>query len=149
MVSVLAIPFQSAYNASKAAMAIFSDSQRLELAPFGVTVVELKTGTIKSKFLENLRQKTQTTLPEGSIYAPAKSTIEERLRGDQYESMKSPARQWATKVVQDLLKPHPPPVIWRGAKAGLVRLATCLPARTLDRELKKVAGIDILEAKLR
>jgi short-subunit dehydrogenase len=46
--SVCTIPFQSAYNASKAAMAAFSDSQRLELEPFGVRVVDLKTGVVSS-----------------------------------------------------------------------------------------------------
>ena len=42
IVSAISIPFQSAYNASKAAMAMFSDSQRLELQPFGITVVDLR-----------------------------------------------------------------------------------------------------------
>ena len=41
-------PFQSAYNASKAAMAMFTDALRLELEPFGVTVVDLKTGAVAS-----------------------------------------------------------------------------------------------------
>ena len=149
VVSVVAIPFQSAYNASKAAMAMFSASQRLELAPFGVTVVELKTGIVRSNFLRNQAAATETVLPQGSIYSPARQNIEERLRGDRFEALAAPAPQWATQVVQDLMKQKPPPVIWRGARAGSIRLGTYLPAGILDGSLKKMAGLDVLEEKLR
>jgi 1-acylglycerone phosphate reductase len=39
---------QSVYNASKAAMSIFSDTLRIELQPFGVRVVNLRTGYVRS-----------------------------------------------------------------------------------------------------
>lgn len=35
--------FSGAYHASKTAAVVFSD-QRIELAPFGITVVDLKAG---------------------------------------------------------------------------------------------------------
>ena len=54
--SVTAIPFQSAYDASKAAMAMFSNLQRLELHAFGITVVELKTGVVKSNLITNHKE---------------------------------------------------------------------------------------------
>lgn len=44
-----ALPFQAAYNASKAAMSMFSDILRLELQPFDITVVNLKTAGVKTK----------------------------------------------------------------------------------------------------
>lgn len=50
-----AIPFQSAYNASKAAISMFSDCQRLELEPFGVKVIDLKTGAVASNMIKNQR----------------------------------------------------------------------------------------------
>ena len=149
VVSVVSIPFQSAYNASKAAMAMFSATQRLELAPFGITVVELKTGIVQSNFLKNQIKDTGTVLPEGSIYTPAKQEIEERLRGEGYEALAAPAQQWAARVAQDLMKQNPPQVIWRGARAGLIRLGTFFPAGTFDESFKKMAGIDVLEQKLR
>lgn len=37
------MPFSGVYHASKAAAGMFSD-QRIELAPFGITVVDLKAG---------------------------------------------------------------------------------------------------------
>ena len=54
--SVAAIPFQSAYDASKAAMAMFSNLQRLELQAFGITVVELKTGVVRSNLIRITRR---------------------------------------------------------------------------------------------
>ena len=66
--SACTVPFQGTYNASKAAMATFSDTQRLELAPFGVRVVDLKTGAVRS----NINDGPKPKLPKDSIYAPAK-----------------------------------------------------------------------------
>ena len=38
---------------SEAATAMMTDTLRLELAPFGIKVIALKTGTVKSKLYEN------------------------------------------------------------------------------------------------
>jgi 1-acylglycerone phosphate reductase len=142
--SVTTVPFQSAYNASKAAMAMFSDSQRLELEPFGIKVVDLKTGTVETNFWNNVKDTTTTTLPRNSIYQPAKETVENTLRGGAFEGIGEPVEKWAKLVVQDLLKKNPPPVIWRGLNAGLVRIATTLPFGMLDEKIKKMTGLDIV-----
>jgi short-subunit dehydrogenase len=52
----LTTPFQSVYNASKAAFAMFSDTLRLEMQPFGITVVDLRTGVVRSNLISNVRQ---------------------------------------------------------------------------------------------
>ncbi|KAH7136790.1 hypothetical protein B0J13DRAFT_640316 [Dactylonectria estremocensis] len=119
VVSSTAVPFQSAYNASKAAFAMFSDSQRLELQPFGVTVVDLKTSV----------GMTPISLPKGSIYEPAKDVAESTVRNDKLADSGMPAQQWARQVVQNLLKKNPPLNIWRGAQATLGRVGTFFPAR--------------------
>lgn len=147
--SAVTLPFQSAYNASKAAMAMFSDSQRLELAPFGVTVVDLKTGVVKSNFQKNHREATQASLPKGSIYEPAKEAIERVMRGDEFEKSGSSAQQWARLVVQDLLRKRPPPIIWRGSQALLVWFGTMLPFGTLDFMIKKMTAADVVERVVR
>jgi short-subunit dehydrogenase len=43
-VSVLPVPFQGVYNASKAAASMLASTMRIELAPLGVKVVDLRTG---------------------------------------------------------------------------------------------------------
>lgn len=79
--SVVPVPFQSAYNASKAMMAMFSDTQRLELEPFGVTVVDLKTGMTKSNTINTQKDKDKprSTLLKCSLYEPAKEAVESSM----------------------------------------------------------------------
>ena len=43
---IAAVPFYSAYRASKAAASAFGDSLRVEVAPFGIRVVEILPGPI-------------------------------------------------------------------------------------------------------
>jgi 1-acylglycerone phosphate reductase len=145
---VAPVPFQSTYNASKAAMSMFSDTQRLELQPLGIRVVDLKTGGVKSNFFAKDSVATQVSLPKGSIYEPAKEAVEKTMRGERWEGQED-AQLWAGRVVKDLLRKQPPPNIWRGANAGLARIATILPFGTLNGTLKKMSGLDIVEKILR
>lgn len=112
VVACMAIPFQSVYNASKAAMVMLSDCQRLELAPFGIRVVDLRTGGVATNLIKNQIEKTQVTLPKGSIYEPAKEAVESAMRNDKMANAGTPAALWAKQVVQDLLKKTPASVIW-------------------------------------
>ncbi len=144
--SSVTIPFQSVYHASKAAMAMFSDSQRLELAPFGVTVVDLKTGAVLSSIYQKMAD---NQLPKGSIYEPAKEAVEKVLRCEEIVDLGIPAEQWARGVVQDLLRKTPPPNIWRGSQAWLVRLATMLPFGMFDGMVKKMTKLDVVEQMVR
>jgi NAD(P)-dependent dehydrogenase (short-subunit alcohol dehydrogenase family) len=43
---IAAVPFYSAYRASKAAASAFCDSLRVEVAPFGIRVVEILPGPV-------------------------------------------------------------------------------------------------------
>jgi NAD(P)-dependent dehydrogenase (short-subunit alcohol dehydrogenase family) len=43
---IAAVPFYSAYRASKAALSAFCDSLRVEVAPFGIRVVEIMPGPV-------------------------------------------------------------------------------------------------------
>ena len=146
--SLVTLPFQSAYNASKAAMAMFSNSQRLELAPFGITVVDLKTALVASNIFQNTRETKSSSLPEGSIYEPAREVVESKLHGEGLDGQGMPAAQWAKLVTHDLLKKKPSPNIWRGTQAWLAWLGTCVPFGTLDWKIKQVTGLDVVEKVL-
>ena len=61
------LPFQSLYTALKTAIAMFSDSMRLELAAFGITIIDLKTRVVKSNLIKNQNEANQPFL-EGSIF---------------------------------------------------------------------------------
>jgi NAD(P)-dependent dehydrogenase (short-subunit alcohol dehydrogenase family) len=146
--SIAGLPFQAAYNASKAALAMFSDILRLELQAFGIKVVDLKTGGVKSNILANL---THTELPSDSIYAPAREEAERMLSGEKLGALKGTfvdADFWAKGVVKDLTKANPPYQIWRGGSAWLGRLGTLLPVGMFDVELKKITGLDDVIRKI-
>lgn len=147
--STMGLPFQGTYSASKAAIAMFSDALRLEMQPFGVTVIDLKTAAVQSNFFENHKKQIGSSLPEDSIYAPAKAAAEKIMSGDMMSSTGMPSPLWADQVVKDLLKKKPSPKIWRGAQAMLSWLGTWLPFGMMDGEIKKAVGFDVVEKELR
>lgn len=147
--SIAGLPFQSAYNASKAALAMFSDILRLELQAFNIKVFDLKTGGVKSNILANL---IHTELPADSIYATARDDVERMLSGEKLKSLKGTyvdADIWAEGVVKDLTKRTPPYQIWRGGSAWLAWLATFLPTGMFDGELKRVTGLNVVISKIK
>lgn len=146
--STMGLPFQGAYSASKAAIAMFSDALRLEMQPFGVTVCDLKTGAVQSNFFENHKKQVGSSLPEGSIYAPAKAAAERALSGESLDGTGIPSNVWADQVVKDLLKKKPSPKIWRGGSAFLSWLGTWLPFGMMDKDIKKIVGFDAIEKEL-
>ena len=147
--SVLTIPFLSAYSASKAAMATFSDTQRLELEPFGITVVDLKSGSVKSNIMKNHKEMTQASLPKGSIYEPAMEAVEKTMSGEVFFESAMESATWAEGVAHDLLKTKPSPNIWTGGlSTWLIRLGTILPFGMLDGSIKSMTGLDIVKQKV-
>ncbi|KAK4493661.1 hypothetical protein PRZ48_014846 [Zasmidium cellare] len=112
--SPAALPFQGTYKASKAALAMYSASLRLELQPFGT---DLRTGMVHSNLVENhAGRDDKLRLPATSIYAPAAHIGEKFMRyGIAVKS--EPADVWAKGTVGDILKKNPPPLIWRGGSA--------------------------------
>lgn len=143
--SVAVLPFQGVYTASKAAIAMLSDTLRLELGVLGITVVDLKTGVVRSNLIKNQKEAKPPTLPKNSIYYPAREVVEKALSQDSFAEGGMPTLQWATAVVGDLLKKKPPPVIWRGEQAWVVRLISVLPFGMFDGMLKKLTGLDVVE----
>lgn len=100
----ITMPFQSVYSASKAAFAQFSDTLRLELQPFGINVVDLRTGLVQTNIINNSRQSQNADgkkelLPEKSLYQPAKATVEKTLRQEAFVGQGMLNDKWAKAVV--------------------------------------------------
>lgn len=147
--SVTPAPFQGIYNASKAAAAMISNNLRLELSSFGIRVIELKTGGVKTNFFTNANAKSEPQLPPNSIYSPARAAIEKSMRGEQFEVTGVDRHEWAKAVARDLSKSSPPLNIWRGEAAFAVWVGTFLPATAYDGMLKKLMGQSELEKEVR
>jgi 1-acylglycerone phosphate reductase len=105
------VAFQGTYNVSKHAANSISDGMRVELAPFGVLVVNAVAGSIRSKFWENVAI---PTIKEGSLYASVKKKAEQSMSGE-LVSMFADADVYVRKVVGDVLRSQPAPHVYRGA----------------------------------
>ncbi|KAJ5300592.1 sugar kinase [Penicillium atrosanguineum] len=102
--------FGSVYNASKAALHSFSDTLRVELAPFGVHVTTIVTGGVQSRIA-----RTQRTLLPNSMYTPIESEYSRRVTHSQHNAM--PHDAYARSVVaQVLYGPAPWRWLWPWAK---------------------------------
>jgi 1-acylglycerone phosphate reductase len=154
--SVAAVPLQGIYNASKAAAASLTEALRLELQPFGIKVVDMKTGAVRSEFYANMsanvKDKTggPLALPNGSMYEVARKEIDEILRGDTMETRMVDPNRWAEQVVGDLMRDSPPATVWRGGSANMVWFgAKFFPAFLWDRFMRAAGGLDIVNKRLK
>lgn len=74
--SVAALPFQGIYNSSKAALAMLSETMRLELSPFGIRVIDLKTAAVRTNLISNNNVNANAERLPGGLYThrPARSS---------------------------------------------------------------------------
>jgi NAD(P)-dependent dehydrogenase (short-subunit alcohol dehydrogenase family) len=131
--SLLAFPGASAYSASKFAVRAISDSLRLELKPFGVSVILIAPGAIESKiwdkgkaYKEEMRKLVKPQIAE--LYAPL------RRFGDRLNEQikKIPALEVAKVVANSLSKNKPKSFYIVGSDAKIAAKAARLPKSILD-----------------
>lgn len=70
--------FGAVYNATKGALQAYSNTLRLELAPFGVRVILVVTGGVQSRIA-----RTDRTLGEDSLYLPIEEEYLRRVKHSQ------------------------------------------------------------------
>ena len=114
---VIPYVFGSVYNASKAALHAYSDSLRIEVAPFGVSVITVVTGGVKSNIA-----RTKRVLPEDSLYAHLEESFKRRQGYSQEVGMDNAA--YAREVVTQVLAGDgwiwKRRTIWAGGNANLI-----------------------------
>jgi len=76
IVSMIPVPFQGMYGATKAALASATETLLLECKPLGVSVMLVEPGGIKSRIAENA---SEYTLPATSLYKSFIPVIHSRL----------------------------------------------------------------------
>ncbi|KAI8319693.1 NAD(P)-binding protein [Martensiomyces pterosporus] len=139
VVGYVATPWAGFYSSTKAAVHALSDAMRMELAPFGVHVVVVAPGGIKS----NIATHTTITLPEGSSYEPALEAIRARAEYSQTGNS-TPTDEFARVVISQILVPKPRPYITYGANSLSVWLAYYYPPVLRDSVLAKKFGTQVL-----
>lgn len=141
IVGVVTTPLVGAYCSSKAAVHALTEALRMEVAPFGIDVVSIQPGGVRSSFGE--RSEAGIRLPEGSPYRPIEQGLRARAQTGQQGAM--PAEAFAALVVDKLLLTPPPRVIRAGTHTvRLPLLKRLLPAAMLDAYFSKRFGLDTL-----
>ncbi|KAI0382529.1 short-chain dehydrogenase/reductase [Hypomontagnella monticulosa] len=96
--AVSPLAFGSAYNGSKAALAVASETWRHELKPLGVRTITLITCAVKTG---SFHRHEQPKLPESSYYSDIRDFFNSINDGRLQDGAISP-RQYATKVVREI-----------------------------------------------
>ncbi|KAL2865881.1 SDR family oxidoreductase [Aspergillus lucknowensis] len=139
MAGVLNVPWSSFYNASKAAMRMYSETLRVELAPLNVNVVTVMTGVVDTKIFANAPH---DALPETSHYKAAGPQIAERARGAAQDVLAMPADVFARRVVDDVLRGRRG-MTWRGNLASFAWfLHSWFPTWLADRAFALGTGLE-------
>jgi NAD(P)-dependent dehydrogenase (short-subunit alcohol dehydrogenase family) len=141
IVGLFTTPFAAAYCSSKSAVHSLTDALRMELAPFGIRVVSIQPGGIRSSFGEHAEEAIR--LPDDSLYKAAEHGIRARAQAGQRGA--TPAEVFVVPVADALLASPPPRVIRGGANSvRLPLLKKLLPSAMFDAKLAKMFGLDAL-----
>jgi NAD(P)-dependent dehydrogenase (short-subunit alcohol dehydrogenase family) len=141
IVGLFTTPFAGAYCSSKAAIHSLSDALRMELSPFGIRVVTIQPGGVRSAFGDHAEEALR--LPDNSIYKPVERGVHARAQAGQQGA--TPAEEFVVPVVDALLAAEPPAIV-RGGKNStkLPLLKKLLPLAMFDAKLAKAFGLDKL-----
>lgn len=115
LAGVIPYVFGSVYNATKAALHSYSETLRVELAPFEVKVMVVITGGVQSNIARTYRD-----LPKGSLYLPLDTEYQRRQKHSQEGAMDNSV--YAEGVVRAALGTRPTRSLWRGHQAWKVWL---------------------------
>lgn len=116
----LRFPFKAVYSSSKAALNIISESLRLELSPFGVSVVTILAGLLETNFHAG---DMQFKLRPDSLYAPIDEIIEGWASGRSKPKGQS-AEDFAASIAGDILGQGEGGLVWKGPNAGSIKWAS-------------------------
>ncbi|KAK1760200.1 hypothetical protein QBC47DRAFT_408295 [Echria macrotheca] len=140
--SVVNVPWISIYTASKAALNNFSEVLRLELAPFGVTVMTVMSGTVDSKWDVNNQA---VNLKPGSRYEAIRGFIEKWANG-QAKPAGCSIEEYAEVVVGEILGQRSG-LVWRGPQSSAIKfIAHWMPQWVMDYFMSMNQGLKELSS---
>lgn len=136
---VTTTPFSGVYCASKAALHSLSDALRMELAPFGISVMTVQPGAIASEFGSNATA--AITMADDSWFKPWEAAVQARARASQKATSTS-ATDFAAELMGYIKNPLRPETAVIGTSShSMVRLKRWLPTSILDARLRERFGL--------
>ncbi|KAL4957401.1 hypothetical protein BDW69DRAFT_180598 [Aspergillus filifer] len=117
--------YGSSYNASKAALAHWGSTLRVEMKPFDVKVIVVISGEVNTNILKNDHGR---ELPKNSYFSPLASEFKNHVH-------RTPATTdrftYARNVVKQALARSPPAWFWTGSLTTVVRILDSFFPRTI------------------
>lgn len=139
VVGNISTPWAGSYCASKSAIHAMSNSLRLELKPFGINVVLVMPGSIRSNLGKANLEKLSDY--DWKLYKDFKEAISERARASQ-GGKATDGRVFARHVVNKILANKPPKQIIFGHLTGLFALLSWSPLWVRDMFFSSRFGLD-------
>ncbi|OQE43596.1 hypothetical protein PENCOP_c003G00519 [Penicillium coprophilum] len=118
--------YGASYNATKAALHHWSNTLRVEMAPFNVKVITVISGEVGTNILKNDAHR---RLPEGSYYTPLADSFHEHVT--RIPKGATDRFKYATNVVAQSLRPRPSAWFWYGSSTGLIWFLDTFAWRTI------------------
>ncbi|KAI1108025.1 dehydrogenase with different specificitie [Nemania sp. NC0429] len=118
--AVVNTPWISTYASSKAALTNYSETLRLELSPFGVTVATVMAGAVESHFHDN---EAGFSLPPTSRYAPIEDIIGGWVSGTS-NPKGCTAAEFAKSLVDSVILKGSAAVTYLGPYAGSTKFVS-------------------------
>jgi len=137
---VLNTPFSGAYCSTKAAVTSYSDVLRMELKPFGIDVITVQPGGIRSNLSDNADKGLERF--RKTPYAPITDFIVDRAHMSQQGA--TPTDVFARQLVDKLVKSKTPRIIRIGKGATMYPFVAKLPRTFTDKLLSRKFGLDKL-----
>ncbi len=140
VVGVLPTPFAAAYCATKSAVHMLSEVLRMEAKPFGVDVVVVQPGGVKSSIADSGSRDLERFRSPESRYHPAYEGIRKRAYASQKGA--TPTGDFARDVVRLALANPAPRVVRLGTGADTLPKLARMPGVVRDRILSTRYELD-------
>ena len=139
VVGLLSTPFAGAYCASKAAVHALSESLRMEVAPFGIDVVVVQPGGVRSQIAATGSKELDRYKRSDSHYQSYFEGIQKRAMASQDDPMETD--EFAKLVLAEALANPAPHVVRAGRGSSALPKLAKLPVQVREQLLSRQFGL--------
>jgi short-subunit dehydrogenase len=134
-------PLGAWYHATKFALEALSDCLRMEVAPFGIDVVVIEPGGIRTEWSGIAAEKVRAVSSSGP-YAAQANAVADSLTSESTHRRSSPPELIGKTITKAVTSRHPKTryAVGYGAKP-MIFLHSILPDRTFDTFIRRATGV--------